>query len=108
MPHRSLCLKNRQDTGICFVVGLSRTEACLLCRFLVESAAKEGRIVLTCDRNFMKRRLTNQAFFVQGKNKKAQLTEVIAAFNLTISDSKLLSRCAKCNGKFIGRCAARS
>ena len=69
----------------------------------MESAAAEGRVVLTCDRNFMNRRMTNQAFFVQGKDKKAQLAEVIAAFNLKINDSKLLSRCAKCNGRFINR-----
>lgn len=76
-------------------------------RFLVESAAVEGRVILTCDRNFMNRRLTNQAFFVQGKDKKAQLAEVIAAFGLTICHSKLLSRCAKCNGRFIGRYSYR-
>lgn len=72
-------------------------------RFLVDTAHTEGRVILTCDRGFVSRRLSNQTFYVQGKDKKAQLAEVIAAFDLQISNSNLLSRCAKCNGKFIPR-----
>ena len=78
-------------------------EAVLVYRFLMESAASESRVILTCDRSFVSRNLSPQTFYVQGKDKKAQLAEVIAAFDLKISDSSLLSRCAKCNGKFVPR-----
>lgn len=73
------------------------------CRFLIETAQMEGRVILTCDKGFVARRLSRQSFLVQGRDKKEQLAEVIAAFNLQISNSSLLSRCAKCNGKFIPR-----
>lgn len=58
---------------------------------------------MTCDRLFAQRRLSDYTFFVSGCDKKAQLTEVLAAFDLTVQPADLLSRCAKCNGTFIPR-----
>ena len=70
---------------------------------MVELAEREGRVVLTCDQGFIARRLTDQAYWVRGANKKAQLAEVLRVFNLQIDTASLLSRCAKCNGAFIPR-----
>ena len=36
-------------------------------------------------------------------NKRDQLLEVLAAFNIEVKQDSLLSRCAKCNGTFIPR-----
>jgi hypothetical protein len=60
----------------------------MMCRFMVKSAMEEGRVILTCDRLFFTRRLSEQAFFVQGKDKQAQV--IRAAFQRA-TKRKLLS-----------------
>lgn len=49
-------------------------------------------------------RYTDQAYWVRATNKREQLLEVLAAFNIEVKEGSLLSRCAKCNGTFIPRC----
>ena len=73
-------------------------------RYLVDTAHEEGRIVLSCDKLFFRRRLTSQAYLVQGKTKQQQVAEVLEAFDLVIDQSNFMSRCGKCNGDFIPRC----
>ena len=75
----------------------------LSCRYLVDTAHEEGRIVLSCDKLFFRRRLTSQAYLVQGKTKQQQVAEVLEAFDLVIDQSNFMSRCGKCNGDFIPR-----
>ena len=72
-------------------------------RFLVETAEKEGRVILTCDRLFVRRGLSDQTYLVTAQDKRMQLAEVLAAFAITVEETDLLSRCAKCNGDFIPR-----
>lgn len=48
-------------------------------------------------------RYTDQAYWVRTTNKRDQLLEVLAAFNIEVKQDSLLSRCAKCNGTFIPR-----
>jgi uncharacterized protein with PIN domain len=73
-------------------------------RQLVERAAEEGRIILTCDVVFLTRGLSDQAYYVKAYNgnSRQQLLDVIDDFKLksVIKRDSLLSRCARCNGEF--------
>ena len=73
----------------------------LVPRWLVEKAEQEGRVVLTADRVFISAHMSEQAYFVQATTKAAQLHEVLEAFNITVTQDDLLSRCVKCNGRFL-------
>ena len=50
------------------------------------------------------RRYSQQAYYVRATNKRAQLLEVLAAFEVPVDEDSLLSRCARCNGTFHPRC----
>ena len=67
----------------------------------MEQSEAEERVVLTADRGFIASRLSQQAFFVQAATKAAQLHEVLEAFGITVTQDDLLSRCVKCNGRFL-------
>lgn len=69
-------------------------------RALVERAAAEGRVILTRDAIFMRRGLSDSAYFVRQERKRDQLEEVIGAFQLPVAREALLSRCSRCNGEF--------
>ena len=69
----------------------------------METAEREGRVILTCDRLFVRRGLSDQTYLVTAQDKRMQLAEVLAAFAITVEETDLLSRCAKCNGDFIPR-----
>lgn len=45
--------------------------------------------------------LNNQIYRVKNLLKNEQLLEVIETFGLQICEDKLMSRCTKCNGRFI-------
>lgn len=66
----------------------------------MERAVDEGRVLLTRDAIFMRRGLSDQAYFVKAEAKKEQLEEVISTFGLPVTQEILLSRCARCNGEF--------
>lgn len=70
----------------------------------METAEREDRVVLTADRGFIASRLSQQAYFVQATTKGAQLNEVLDAFGISVSQDDLLSRCVKCNGRFLPEC----
>ncbi|KAI4337996.1 hypothetical protein L6164_016353 [Bauhinia variegata] len=72
-------------------------------RELIEQARKEKRVLLTRDAKLLRHEylIKNQIYKVKGLHKNEQLLEVIETFQLTISEDQLMSRCTKCNGRFI-------
>ncbi|KAH9317249.1 hypothetical protein KI387_019018, partial [Taxus chinensis] len=72
-------------------------------RELLEQANAEKRVLLTRDTKLLRHNLmaNNQAYRVKNLAKQEQLVEVVEIFNLKISEYQLMSRCIKCNGKFI-------
>ncbi|ERN19308.1 uncharacterized protein LOC18447686 [Amborella trichopoda] len=74
-------------------------------RQLIDQAIKEKRVLLTRDTKLLRRQYLsrNQMYRVKNLAKDDQLLEVIEAFDLKISEDQLLSRCIKCNGRFIPR-----
>ena len=76
-----------------------------VCRQMVDIAQAEERVILTCDRTFIRMGYSDQAFYVRTTNKQEQVREVLAHFNISVREDSLLSRCAKCNGTFFPRYA---
>ena len=77
---------------MCSVFGMSRA--------LINMQLKretQSHIWLCCNR------YTDQAYWVKATNKRDQLLEVLASFDIEVKEGSLLSRCAKCNGTFIPR-----
>lgn len=72
-------------------------------RELIEQAQREKRVILTRDAKLLRHGylLDNQIYRVKSLLKNEQLLEVIQTFELNISEDRLMSRCTKCNGKFI-------
>ncbi|XP_057826445.2 uncharacterized protein LOC131038134 isoform X2 [Cryptomeria japonica] len=79
-------------------------------RQLLEQAHTEKRVLLTRDTKLLRRNLipNNQAYRVKNLAKQEQLLEVIEIFNLQITEYQLMSRCIKCNGKFIEKSLTRN
>jgi len=72
-------------------------------RWLVETAERERRLVLTSERAFAAARHTDACLLVAAPDKKAQLAEVLAALRIDVTEGRLLSRCVACNGEFSAR-----
>lgn len=74
-----------------------------LSRDLIEQAEKEKRVLLTRDAKLLRFEylIKNQIYRVKSLHKNEQLREVIETFQLKVSQDQLMSRCTKCNGKFI-------
>ncbi|CAH1439070.1 unnamed protein product [Lactuca virosa] len=72
-------------------------------RELIDQAIKEKRVVLTRDAKLLRHEylLRNQIYRVKSLLKNDQLIEVIESFELKICEDQLMSRCTKCNGRFI-------
>ncbi|CAA7391909.1 unnamed protein product [Spirodela intermedia] len=72
-------------------------------RQLIEQAHKEKRVILTRDAKLLKHQylIGNQVYKLKSLIKNDQLLEVIETFQLKISEEQLMSRCSKCNGRFI-------
>lgn len=72
-------------------------------RELIQQARKEKRVLLTRDAKLLRHEylIENQIYRVNSLNKDEQLKEVIETFQLKISEDQLMSRCCKCNGRFI-------
>ncbi|CAI9762500.1 unnamed protein product [Fraxinus pennsylvanica] len=72
-------------------------------RDLIDQADKEKRVLLTRDAKLLRHEylIKNQIYRVKSLLKNEQLLEVIETFELKISEDRLMSRCTKCNGKFI-------
>nr|XP_043632675.1 uncharacterized protein LOC122603894 [Erigeron canadensis] len=72
-------------------------------RELIDQAIKEKRVLLTRDAKLLRHEylLENQIYRVKSLLKNDQLLEVIETFQLNICEDQLMSRCTKCNGRFI-------
>lgn len=72
-------------------------------RVLIDQAYKEKRVLLTRDAKLLRYGylIKNQIYRVKSLLKNEQLLEVIETFQLKICEDQLMSRCTKCNGKFI-------
>ncbi|KAL1532065.1 hypothetical protein AAHA92_32122 [Salvia divinorum] len=72
-------------------------------RDLIDQAQKEKRVLLTRDAKILRHEylIKNQIYRLKSLLKNDQLLEVIDMFQLKISEDQLMSRCTKCNGKFI-------
>jgi len=63
---------------------------------LVEISVKEKRILLTRDRNLLKRKAITHGHFVRATNPKLQLKEILSHFDLRRNISPF-KRCLRCN-----------
>uniref|UniRef100_A0A7C9AR29 DNA-directed RNA polymerase n=1 Tax=Opuntia streptacantha TaxID=393608 RepID=A0A7C9AR29_OPUST len=74
-----------------------------LSRDLIEQAEREKRVLLTRDAKLLRFEylIKNQIYRVKSLHKNEQLREVLETFQLKVSQDQLMSRCTKCNGKFI-------
>lgn len=72
-------------------------------RHLLDQAYKEKRVILTRDSKLLKHQylIQDQIYLVKSLLKNDQLLEVIETFQLKITEEQLMSRCTKCNGRFI-------
>ncbi|KAL9437009.1 hypothetical protein AB3S75_022951 [Citrus x aurantiifolia] len=72
-------------------------------RELIDQTSKEKRVLLTRDAKLLRHQylIKNQIYRVNSLLKNQQLLEVIETFQLKISEDQLMSRCTKCNGRFI-------
>ncbi|KAL3838049.1 hypothetical protein ACJIZ3_022640 [Penstemon smallii] len=72
-------------------------------RDLIDQAQKEKRVLLTRDAKLLRHEylISNQIYRMKSLLKNEQLLEVIETFQLKISEDQLMSRCTKCNGRFI-------
>ncbi|KAL6953991.1 hypothetical protein U1Q18_041658 [Sarracenia purpurea var. burkii] len=72
-------------------------------RVLIDQAQREKRVLLTRDVKLLRHEylIKNQIYRVKSLLKNEQLLEVIDTFQLKISEDQLMSRCTKCNGRFI-------
>ncbi|KAK2453136.1 Polynucleotidyl transferase, ribonuclease H fold protein with HRDC domain-containing protein [Trifolium repens] len=68
-------------------------------RELITQAEKEKRVLLTRDAKLL--RHDYQIYKVKSLLKNEQLLEIIETFQLNINEDQLMSRCTKCNGRFI-------
>lgn len=66
---------------------------------LVQTAEKEGRVLLTQDRMVASGRFTRLVYYVFSQRKQEQLQEVLQQFELVVPQARLLSRCVHCNGR---------
>ncbi|GMH08870.1 hypothetical protein Nepgr_010710 [Nepenthes gracilis] len=74
-------------------------------RELIDQIQREKRVLLTRDAKLLRHDylVENQIYRIKSLLKNEQLLEVIETFQLKISEDQLMSRCTKCNGRFIQR-----
>ena len=64
---------------------------------LAEISAKESRILLTCDRLLLMRKIVDYGYFVRSRNIDEQLPEVVKRYRLQ-HKLRPFTRCMNCNG----------
>ncbi|MCS5422541.1 MULTISPECIES: Mut7-C RNAse domain-containing protein [Psychrilyobacter] len=64
---------------------------------IVETALKEGRVILTRDRGILKRRVVRYGYLIKSNDSKEQLREIFLNFHL-LPEIKPFLRCISCNG----------
>ena len=65
--------------------------------YIVETAHRETRIILTRDLGVLKYRSVNRGYYVRAQDPQAQIREVVSHFSLQ-NFINPLTRCIKCNG----------
>lgn len=65
---------------------------------LARRAAREGRILLTRDRQLLKRRLVTHGYCIRSQAPIEQAVEVVRRFDLS-AQAAPLTRCLRCNGR---------
>ena len=70
-------------------------------RPMLRIADSEKRIVLSRRGDMMERQFSGTLYLVQGKDSRAQLSEVLRKFSLTINQDKMFTICLLCNEKLI-------
>lgn len=65
---------------------------------VVSMAAKEGRIILTKDKNLQAKRNTRvPIYFIESQDSEEMTREIVHFFKIDMNKLSLLSRCVKCN-----------
>ncbi|MGD9096295.1 MAG: Mut7-C RNAse domain-containing protein [Chromatiales bacterium] len=64
---------------------------------LAAISAREGRILLTCDRRLLMRKKVSRGYFVRERDPEGQLREVVQRLDLRHATSPF-TRCMECNG----------
>jgi len=67
---------------------------------IVEIAAREGRIILTCDRMLLKNGAVTHGYWVRSSDPVKQAREIIQRLDLR-RQVKMFSRCPTCNGEIV-------
>ncbi len=67
---------------------------------LARISADQHRILLTRDRNLLKRRIISHGYFVRHTDPRKQLDELLARFDLH-ADIEPFGRCTRCNGHVV-------
>jgi len=65
---------------------------------LATISANEQRILLTCDRQLLMRKIVTAGYYVRAREPYEQILEVLSRFNMA-NQQKPFSRCMNCNGK---------
>ena len=66
---------------------------------LARISADERRILLTRDRELLKRRIVTHGYYLRSTNPKIQIQEIISRFQLTIPTPLAPQRCTRCNAR---------
>jgi len=66
-------------------------------RELVESARRQGRTILTCDRRLVERRDARDHILIGSQDLRAQIRQVLEERGLRIRKDRLFRRCIQCN-----------
>lgn len=64
---------------------------------LADISARENRILLTCDRQLLMRRIVSRGIIIRSRNPERQIIEVISRLQLH-SQISPFTRCVECNG----------
>lgn len=65
---------------------------------LARISVEEHRILLTCDRKLLMRKIITHGYFVRSRQPRKQILEIINRFDL-FNNLKPFTRCMRCNGK---------
>lgn len=69
-------------------------------RLIAETAARDGRTILTRDRGLLMRRIVSRGYFVRNDEPRRQAGEVVERFDLSDRLTPF-TRCADCNGVIV-------
>ena len=68
---------------------------------LLRRAREEGRVILTRDRQFIRRRNLPSFVFIESDHVNDQLAQVARELGLAVNKSRAFTRCLVCNGELV-------